>query len=139
MDVRPRTMTSLRNGLETACRSDVSGLQPDKRRTSRQSATPVDESQRVRSMPNRFKKSVSALLAAATVAGTLAASGTGAQARSFYGPAGAGVIGALALGAMAAEASAPRYARVVEHRYARKKNGKLHYCGCVVRHVRVFP
>lgn len=90
-------------------------------------------------MPDLAKKSISALLAAATFAGTLAASGTGAQARSFYGPAGAGVIGALALGAMAAEASAPRYAWVVEHRYARKKNGKLHDCRCVVRRVRVFP
>ena len=84
-----------------------------------------------------LKKSISTLVAAATVAGTLAVSGTGAQARGFYGvPVAAGVIGGLALGAMAAEAAAPRYARVVEHRYARK-NGKLHYCGCVVRHVRV--
>lgn len=89
-------------------------------------------------MPNLAKKSISILVAAATVAGTLAASGTGAQARGFYASAGPGVIGALAFGAMAAEASAPRYARVVEHRYARKK-GKLHYCGCVVRHVRVYP
>jgi hypothetical protein len=89
-------------------------------------------------MSHLAKKSISALVAAATVAGSLAASSTGAQARGFYGPAGAGVIGAVAFGAIAAEASVPRYARVVEHRYARKKNGKLHYCGCVVRHVRVY-
>lgn len=88
-------------------------------------------------MPNLAKKFISALVAAATVAGALAGSSTGARARDFYAPVGAGVIGALALGAMAAEASAPRYARVVEHRYARK-NGKLHYCGCVVRHVPVY-
>jgi hypothetical protein len=88
-------------------------------------------------VPNLVKKSISTLVAAATVAGTLAVSGTGAQARGFYGvPVAAGVIGGLALGAMAAEAAVgPRYARVVEHRYVRK-NGKLHYCGCVVRHVR---
>jgi hypothetical protein len=88
-------------------------------------------------MPNFARKSISVLIAAATLAGSLGAT-SGAQARGFYAPAGAGMIGALALGAMAAEASAPRYARVVEHRYARK-NGKLHYCGCVVRHVRVYP
>jgi hypothetical protein len=90
-------------------------------------------------MSKLAKKSISALVAAATIAGTLAGSNSGAQARTFYGPAGAGVIGALAFEAMAAEASSPRYARVVEHRYARKKNGRLQYCGCVVRHVRVFP
>lgn len=82
------------------------------------------------------KKSIATLVAAATLAGTLGAASTGAQARGFYGVSvAAGVIGGLALGAIAAEAAvAPRYARVVEHRYVRKGK-KLHYCGCVVRHV----
>ena len=85
-----------------------------------------------------LKKSLSTLIAAATVAGTLTASGTGAQARGFYGvPVAAGVVGGLALGAFAAEAAAPRYARVVEHRYVRKGK-KLHYCGCVVRDVPLY-
>lgn len=89
-------------------------------------------------MSSLLKKSITTLVAAATLAGTLGATSTGAQARGYYGvPVAAGIAG-LAFGAMAAEAAvAPRYARVVEHRYVRKGN-KMHYCGCVVRHVRVY-
>ena len=88
-------------------------------------------------MSKLVAKSISTLVAAATVAGTLGLS-TGAQARGYYGvPVAAGIVGGLALGAFAAEAAAPRYARVVEHRYVRKGN-KLHYCGCVVRHVPMY-
>ena len=126
------------NAAATVRPCDGAELQRRDVRASRVPATPAGLSQRVPSMPNLAKKSISALVAAATVAGTLAASSTGTQARGFYAPVGAGMLGALALGAMAAEASAPRYARVVEHRYAPKKNGKLHYCGCLVRDVRVY-
>lgn len=77
-----------------------------------------------------IRKIVTAAIAALTL-GTAVATPMQAQAFGF------GVVGDLALAAAAVEA-APRRAVIVEHRYVRKGN-RLHYCGCVVRHVRVFP
>lgn len=76
-----------------------------------------------------IRKTITAAIAALTLGSAVATPGT-AQAMG-YG------YGGLALGAAAAEA-APRRAVIVEHRYVRKGN-RLHYCGCVVRHVRVYP
>lgn len=77
-----------------------------------------------------IRKLITAAIAALTLSTAISAPGQ-AQAMGF------GIIGDLALAAAAAEA-APRRAVVVEHRYVRKGN-RLHYCGCVIRHVRIYP
>jgi hypothetical protein len=85
-----------------------------------------------------LRKMITAAIAALTL-GTAVATPGKAQAMGYgFGGLGvAGLVSHLALGAARAEA-APRRAVIVEHRYVRKGN-RLHYCGCVVRHVRVYP
>ena len=76
------------------------------------------------------RKTITAAIAALTLATAIAAPGT-ALATGF------GILGDLALASAAVEA-APHRGVIVEHRYVRKGN-RLHYCGCVVRHVRIMP
>ncbi|GJD53902.1 hypothetical protein OPKNFCMD_6681 [Methylobacterium crusticola] len=85
-----------------------------------------------------IRKFITAAIAALTFVAAVASPGK-AQARGygFGGLAIGDIASELALGAAKADA-APRRAVIVEHRYVRKGN-RLHSCGCVVRHIRVFP
>lgn len=83
-----------------------------------------------------IRKTITVAITALTLGTAIAAPGQ-AQAMGFGGLVAAEIMGDLALGAARAEAGSRR-ATIVEHRYIRK--GKhLHYCGCVVRHVRYYP
>ncbi|MFD0937209.1 hypothetical protein ACFQ12_18765 [Methylobacterium trifolii] len=79
-----------------------------------------------------IRKTVTMAVTALTLGTAVAAPG---QAMGFGGLAAAEILGGIALGS--AEV-APRRGVIVEHRYVRKGN-RLQYCGCVVRHVRVYP
>jgi len=74
-----------------------------------------------------LKKTICAVLAAATIGGSMVGSTTTAEARG--GAFAAGIIGGVALGAMAAQAYAPTTVYVAERRYVRR-----HRCGCVVHY-----
>ena len=75
-----------------------------------------------------FRKTISAALAAATLAGSLVATAAPAEARGG-GAFAAGIIGGVALGALAAEAYRPGPVYVVERRVVRRTR-----CGCVVHY-----
>jgi hypothetical protein len=84
----------------------------------------------------RFKKTMTASLAALTLASAVLTSTAPAEARGGYGYGGgalaAGMIGGLAFGAMAAQAAQPRTVYVVEPRRVRKHHrAHRHDCGCV--------
>lgn len=83
-----------------------------------------------------FLRKTTAMAVAALTLGTAIAAPGQAQAMGYGGLGFAALAGDLALGAARAHAG-PRRAVVVEHRYVRKGN-RLHYCGCVVRHVRFY-
>ena len=74
-----------------------------------------------------FRKTISAALAAAMLAGSLVATAAPAEARG--GAFAAGLIGGVALGAIAAEAYRPGPVYVVERRVVRRTR-----CGCVVQY-----
>ena len=73
-----------------------------------------------------LKKSICAVLAAATLGGSMVGSATTAEARG--GAFAAGIIGGVALGAIGAQ-YAPTTVYVAERRYVRR-----HRCGCVVHY-----
>jgi hypothetical protein len=73
-----------------------------------------------------LKKTICAVLAAATLGGSMVGSTT-AEARG--GAFAAGIIGGVALGAIASQAYAPTTVYVAERRYVRR-----HRCGCVVHY-----
>ena len=75
-----------------------------------------------------LKKTICAVLAAATLGGSMVVgSTTTAEARG--GAFAAGIIGGVALGAFGAQAYAPTTIYVAERRYVRR-----HRCGCVVHY-----
>jgi hypothetical protein len=74
-----------------------------------------------------LKKTICAVLAAATLGGSMVGSTTTAEARG--GAFAAGIIGGVALGAIGAQAYAPTTVYVAERRYVRR-----HRCGCVVHY-----
>jgi hypothetical protein len=74
-----------------------------------------------------LKKTICAVLAAATLGGSVVGSTATAEARG--GAFGAGIIGGVALGAIGAHAYAPANIYVAERRYVRR-----HRCGCVLHY-----
>lgn len=82
-----------------------------------------------------IRKTITVAAAALTLGTAVAAPGQ-AQAMGYGDFRFAAFANNLALGVARAHAG-PRRGVIVEHRYVRRGN-RLHYCGCVVRHVRFF-